>query len=374
MCVQIGRAEEVATPGEIQLPESVLAEAKLFLEKEIEEISEQNEEQNKMTRVYQAANDRLLKEAVGASESTARVKRQNVIMPDNVPPAQFDSLALLVVDLTSDNQHDLMTERLDKVIASMNKQLSEDFYPVWGIFGILIHDKEVEEKLRARFSLLEGLGLVNTSDSSSEVFALSPFLENLTKTYDWDHTGVIYITNPDGEDPHHLSSPDPIIQKQIPAAVVFVMEPALETVARENKIDSWELSFSHEVLEMLADPVSAEYRAVHRPGTKQAWILEVCDPIEAFNYSYEIDGVIVSDFITPNFYDPAYRGGAVDFRGYLKQPTQYWNKGTWPILKTGQRDFSLGSGRMETRLPFSISMLAIIMTRSWSQQRGRSGG
>jgi len=105
--------------------------------------------------------------------------------------------------------------------------------------------------------------------------------------------------------------------------VVFVGPPDVEALSNE-----WTISFSHEVLELLADPVSSY---VHRPETTQAWMLEVCDPIEDNQFAYQIDGVMVSDFITPNYYDPHYRGGAVDFRGHLNTP--------YTILEGGYMSF-----------------------------------
>jgi hypothetical protein len=49
--------------------------------------------------------------------------------------------------------------------------------------------------------------------------------------------------------------------------------------------------------------------------------VEACDPCEASEFAYTINGVLVSDFITPHFYDPRRRTGArYSFTGSITQP------------------------------------------------------
>ena len=75
----------------------------------------------------------------------------------------------------------------------------------------------------------------------------------------------------------------------------------------------WSLTASHECLEMLADPFGRRLRAANlldqavslglNPG-RVRYLVEVCDPSEASQFSYQINGVTVSDFYTPHFFDP----------------------------------------------------------------------
>lgn len=60
---------------------------------------------------------------------------------------------------------------------------------------------------------------------------------------------------------------------------------------------------SHEVLELLADPGANRWAD---NGTTKLWALEVCDPCE--NASYPINGVTVSDFVLPAWFDPGAPG------------------------------------------------------------------
>lgn len=67
----------------------------------------------------------------------------------------------------------------------------------------------------------------------------------------------------------------------------------------------WAMTASHEAIEMAIDPFGSRLRG----GSIEAWgsarvrfLVEACDPCEMTVYT--IDGVRVSDFITPHFYDP----------------------------------------------------------------------
>lgn len=82
------------------------------------------------------------------------------------------------------------------------------------------------------------------------------------------------------------------------------------------------IAISHELLEMLVDPWGN--RLTPGPdidpaagGRQVYYLVEVSDPCEVT--SYTIDGVQVSDFILPTFYDPN-ANGPVDFRGTLAGP------------------------------------------------------
>jgi len=76
----------------------------------------------------------------------------------------------------------------------------------------------------------------------------------------------------------------------------------------------WTIDASHETLEMLVDPAGNRLqvsRAIEIVGNdvqdangQFEYLVEACDPCEGNQYAYTIQGVAVSDFITPRFYDP----------------------------------------------------------------------
>ena len=82
------------------------------------------------------------------------------------------------------------------------------------------------------------------------------------------------------------------------------------------------------------------------------YIVEVCDPSEAAEFAYSVNGVVVSDFYTPHFFDPVAAAGVrYSFTGAITQPRQVLDGGylSWPTLETrhlfqvfvnsGQSDF-----------------------------------
>ena len=69
----------------------------------------------------------------------------------------------------------------------------------------------------------------------------------------------------------------------------------------------WEQTVSHEVLEMLADPFGNRVVAGQsiKPGQGRVrYLVEVCDPSEDTQWGYTVNGILVSDFYTPHFFDP----------------------------------------------------------------------
>lgn len=90
--------------------------------------------------------------------------------------------------------------------------------------------------------------------------------------------------------------------------------------------DGWSLTVSHEALEMLGDPFGRRTRKAHSLMEGQGvvrYLVEVCDPCEAAAYAYRIDGVVVSDFYTPAFFDPApRRGHRYSHTGAITAPLQ----------------------------------------------------
>lgn len=90
-------------------------------------------------------------------------------------------------------------------------------------------------------------------------------------------------------------------------------------------------TISHELLEMLADPYLS--RATQGPDGK-FWAMEVADAVEQDEYL--IDGVKVSNFVTPHYFEPPQQiaGVKLDHLGLVKAPLEVrpggymqWNSG-----------------------------------------------
>ncbi len=94
--------------------------------------------------------------------------------------------------------------------------------------------------------------------------------------------------------------------------------------------DQWQLTASHETLEMLADPFGNRTIAGSPPPQaprpistlrRVIYLVEVCDPCEDAQFAYGVNGQQLSDFITPHYYDPNGATGTLySFRGNVKGP------------------------------------------------------
>jgi hypothetical protein len=90
----------------------------------------------------------------------------------------------------------------------------------------------------------------------------------------------------------------------------------------------WSLTASHECLEMLADPFGN--KLIAGPAPKQAkgqkrveFLVEVCDPSEAAKFGYTVNGILLSDFYTPHYFDPVSSPAVrYSFTGAIKKPRE----------------------------------------------------
>jgi hypothetical protein len=85
-------------------------------------------------------------------------------------------------------------------------------------------------------------------------------------------------------------------------------------VADRQAGDSLSVTVSHEVLEMLGDPF---INLTAQMGDGKFYAFEMCDAVEADGLGYAIDGVEVSDFVLPAYFQGAITGAKFDFGGHL---------------------------------------------------------
>lgn len=88
----------------------------------------------------------------------------------------------------------------------------------------------------------------------------------------------------------------------------------------------WTLTASHEVLEMLADPFGNRLhpsQSIKSDQGRVEYLVEVCDPSEAWEFGYNVNGVRMSDFYTPEFFSPvSVAGSRYSFTGALTEARQ----------------------------------------------------
>lgn len=115
---------------------------------------------------------------------------------------------------------------------------------------------------------------------------------------------------------------------------------ALITSSDDNEV--WSLTASHELLEMLVDPFGDRLVAGDSPHPEQGRVLflvEVCDPSEATEFGYSVNGVLVSDFYTPSYFDPVVSGGVrYSYTSAVREPRQVLPGGylSWKNPETGE--------------------------------------
>ena len=80
---------------------------------------------------------------------------------------------------------------------------------------------------------------------------------------------------------------------------------------------SWTVTASHETIEALGDPVLN--KTIHVDGKEYA--CELCDPCQDDRFAYSINGQLMSDFVTPNWFIPGAHG-PYTFRGACKAPLE----------------------------------------------------
>jgi hypothetical protein len=109
-------------------------------------------------------------------------------------------------------------------------------------------------------------------------------------------------------------------------------QPYAKVIATPDD-DSWTIDASHETIEMLVDPSGNRMQSsiaieISGDGVVDGtgefnYLVEACDPCEANGFGYSIQGLVVSDFLTPHYYDPVVTPGTrYSFKGSLTAPRQ----------------------------------------------------
>jgi hypothetical protein len=179
-----------------------------------------------------------------------------------------------MINIAFRNESTVVTdEDAAKVVAALQIQVSRDFYPAWGIDAKLM-------------------------------FAAKGFPMAAT---DWQ---IIILDNSDQAEAlgYHETSSD-----GLPIGKVFAKSDI------DNGLN-WSVTASHELLEMLADPCIN--LTVLREEVGQLWAYEVADACESDDLGYLIDGVLVSDFVFPSWFESFWQRGATqfDFQKKIQEP------------------------------------------------------
>jgi hypothetical protein len=90
----------------------------------------------------------------------------------------------------------------------------------------------------------------------------------------------------------------------LPISKVFV-----KTIQADKA--SLSVGASHEICEMAVDPW---LNSAYQDSQGIFWAGEICDPVEDDQYGYEVGGVRLSDFVTPNWFGHKNASGDIDLQ------------------------------------------------------------
>jgi hypothetical protein len=168
---------------------------------------------------------------------------------------------------------------LDALVAALQVQVDRDFTPRWGILCKVVRAQSIPKGAWA----------------------------------------IVILDDPDEPNAagYHDLTPD-----GLPLSKVFVATGDVSVTA------------SHELLEMLVDPA---INCGCQQADQKTWVaLEVCDAVE--ETTYKIDGVTVSNFVLPSYFEPFRKANSdkFDYLGLVKKPFQILKGGYLPVFKNGR--------------------------------------
>ncbi|HYS33418.1 MAG TPA: hypothetical protein VEM58_14275 [Streptosporangiaceae bacterium] len=197
--------------------------------------------------------------------------------------------------------------------------------------------------------------LVSNSDAAAMTQAIAGQVRlDAAPLWDRAHAAVVFYTDASAIPPnaHVITITDTV--KDQPAGVlgfhtedqggklwgVVAAQPELSNGGQVTTGD-WSVAsvLSHEVLEMFVDP---NCNLWSNNGKGSIYTFEVCDPVEAPTYAF--DGVSVSNFVTPAWFDPlAGPGAQFDKLGLLTAPFGILKGGYVVYATAGKRQQKFGA-------------------------------
>jgi|SRR5579872_1505905 len=103
----------------------------------------------------------------------------------------------------------------------------------------------------------------------------------------------------------------------LPLSKVFA-----KTIAADNA--SLSVGATHEICEMAVDPW---LNSAYQDQQGVFWAGEVCDPVEDDQYGYDIGGILVTDFVTPNWFGHQHAQTQIDLKNHANAAFQVLSGG-----------------------------------------------
>jgi hypothetical protein len=165
--------------------------------------------------------------------------------------------------------------------------------------------------------------------------------------------GTWWVVFLDDSDQANALAYHDLTDEGLPISKVFV-----KTILADN--GSVSVGATHEICEMAVDPW---LNSAYQDAQGVFWAGEVCDPVEDDQYGYEISGVLVTDFVTPNWFGHEHAGDLIDFKmraqtpfqvltgGYAQKwdPQKGWQQVTGQQAAKSKRAYAQPGSRRERR-------------------------
>ena len=184
----------------------------------------------------------------------------------------------MLISVINQTNGEISDPDLLTAIRAINQQIEYDFTPFWSMPATL---------------RLEGT-LVKESRAAAAAVVMRG-------------DAVLYVSSSMGKD-----DPEGFHDRNfrgIPYGVVY-------TRMSEKAGDPWSVTFSHEALELIADPQANNYvrgPSPHDPLKKVFYWFEMCDPVSS--QTYKIGDVALQNFLLPAYFEPPVPGARTNFLG-----------------------------------------------------------
>jgi hypothetical protein len=204
-----------------------------------------------------------------------------------------------VVSLT----RDISRRTLLQVVAAVQKQVVRDFAPIWGLPATVDAFDDLSS-VPSDYHPVVIFGDAEELLGQLEVAIGGERVERLVGEFRREEVAGLHLN-------------------------AFTRQPFALVAATET----WAITVSHEVLEMIADPYGNHLVAASHPQDQRRrvkYLLEVCDP--CLSTWYPVNGVPVADFYTPRYFDPVrVESLRYSFTGALERPLHILRGGylTW---------------------------------------------
>ncbi len=188
----------------------------------------------------------------------------------------------MIISVANQTHGEISDPDLLAAIRVINRQIAEDFVPYWNMPATLRLEGTLLEQPRANAATL------------------------------FRGDAILYVSSSTGKD-----DPEGFHDRNfrgVPYGVVY-------SKISEQTGDPWSVTFSHEALELVADPQGNNYvmgPSPHNPRKKVFFWFEMCDAVSS--QTYEIDGIALQSFLLPAYFEPPVPGARTNFLGIDLEP------------------------------------------------------